>query len=206
MIPKHINPNRSIIKSKKGFLPTPVDILSIVLLGLVLVVSYFYFTTTFSISESSFNTELDEIEVFRTSPNIINIAYTTSFTNEHGNNAIKTNCEGLYPNNLYEVYFLEKHCFNFNYYRLVRNEVASHLRNKFSEDAYLQRYMQTIQNKLGICYQFTLIIEDVNVRRHVSMGNSIIPLPDSTRGLNQIGFIGVCSSSPDSQFNPEIPA
>lgn len=196
MIP--INSNQ-IFKSKKGFLPTPVDILSMVLLGLVLVISYFYYTSNFSLTDNQYNLELDEVELFRNSPNIINLAYDVSFDNEISNRAIRAVCRDIVPKNLKEVYFLEKHCTRSNFYTLVQNDVNSHLRNRFQNDPYLQRYMATIQGKIGICYQFTRVTDENHINGYLSMGSSVIPIPASRDRPNQIGHITLCSTTPSHE-------
>ncbi|MFT4244761.1 MAG: hypothetical protein ACMXYB_04900 [Candidatus Woesearchaeota archaeon] len=184
--------------NNKAFLPSPIDVLSMVLLGLVLVISYFYFTSNFSLTEDSFNMQLSDAELFRTSSNIINLAYDTQLWTQTSSRkwAIPEQCRGLIIQDIEEVYFLEKHCSNSNnLYQLVENEAKAQLRGEFREDAYLQRYQSTIRKRLGQCYEFSTVSSDIEIQGYLNMGSSVIPIPRSSSILSRDIFshLTVCS-------------
>ena len=195
------NIKKNYYKNNKGFLPTPVDILSIVLLGLALVVSYFYFTSNFTIYQDSFNLELNEAEKIKSSSIIIPLAYDTKFENQVSNRAIQDQCKGLIIQDIREVYFLEKHCRNSNnLYALVQNDIQSHLRGEFQRDAYLQRYMLTIKNRIGQCYEFSTVSNDRQIQGYLEMGSSIIPIPRSSSILRDgITYLTLCTPTLEGQ-------
>ncbi|MCH8519210.1 MAG: hypothetical protein LAT82_00455 [Nanoarchaeota archaeon] len=185
------------LNSKKGELLTPIDIFSIILVGL-LIVLLFIFAQTYPTGNNNneINLLMSDEELFKTSTHINELGQNFQIT-DLNKASFQSVCNQIFPSSIEEVFFVEKHCSNKdNYYRLVQNEVISSLRRNFRENSNLQLYMNTLKDKIGLCQEFGTTTDTRISSAYLNLGSAIIPIP-SNQFRSNTKYIVICSREVD---------